>query len=188
MPNVTKLLQQKDVDFKRYTGIQKATFVQMLDAMQDHEAPKTKSGRPSDLSLEAQILLALTYWREYRTLYHIVMDFSIHESSASRIVKKVEEVLINSGKFDLPRKLPHGKPEDLNRSLGIIYWEYNQEIWEKKTVSEYSITDLRVDDGPTYKVLYCSKTPYPANALPRETTVLALASPDRVAALVKMGA
>ena len=120
MPNVTKLLQQKDVDFKRYTGIQKATFAQMLDAMQNHEASKTKSGRPSDLSLQAQILLALTYWREYRTLYHIGMDFNIHESSASRIVKKVEEVLINSGKFDLPRKLPHGKPEDLNWSAVII--------------------------------------------------------------------
>jgi hypothetical protein len=43
----------------------------MLAAMQQHEAQKTKSGRPSALSLEEQILLALTYWREYRTLYHI---------------------------------------------------------------------------------------------------------------------
>jgi hypothetical protein len=92
----------------------------MLDAMQEHEVSKTKSGRPSKLSLEAQILLALTYWREYRTLYHIGMDFNIHESSASRIVRKVEDVLIHSGRFDLPRKLPHGKPEDINWSAVII--------------------------------------------------------------------
>lgn len=92
----------------------------MLDAMQEHEASKTKSGRPSELSLEAQILLAMTYWREYRTLYYIGMDFNIHDSSASRIVRKVEDVLIHSGRFDLPRKLPHGKSEDINRSAVII--------------------------------------------------------------------
>ena len=120
MPNIAKLLEQNDAGFKRYTGIHKATFEQMLEAMQEHEASKTKSGRPSDLSLEAQILLALTYWREYRTLYHSGMDFNVHESSASRIVRKVEDVLIHSGKFDLPRKLPHGKPEDINWSAVII--------------------------------------------------------------------
>ena len=86
----------------------------MLEAMQEHEVSKTKLGRPSELSLEAQILLALTYWREYRALYHIGMDFNIHESSASRIVRKVEDILIHSGKFDLPLKLPYGKPEDIN--------------------------------------------------------------------------
>ncbi|PKG34200.1 transposase family protein [Psychrobacter sp. Sarcosine-3u-12] len=120
MPNIAKLLNQNDAGFKHYTGIHKATFEQMLDAMQEHEVSKTKSGRPSELSLEAQILLALTYWREYRTLYHIGMDFNIHESSASRIVRKVENVLIHSGRFDLPRKLPHGKPEDINWSAVIM--------------------------------------------------------------------
>lgn len=70
--------------------------------------------------LEAQILLSLAYWREYRTLYHIGMDFIIHESSASRIVRKVEDVLIHSARFDLPRKLLHGKPEDINWSAVII--------------------------------------------------------------------
>ena len=92
----------------------------MLEAMQKHEAQKTKSGRPSELSLEAQILLALTYQREYRTLYHIGVDFNVHESSASRIVRKVEDIPIHSDKFDLPRKLPHGKLKDINWSAVII--------------------------------------------------------------------
>ncbi|WP_420825320.1 transposase family protein, partial [Psychrobacter glacincola] len=34
------------------------------------------------------------------------MDFGIHESSASRIIRKVEDVLVDSGKFELPKKLP----------------------------------------------------------------------------------
>ena len=88
MPNIDKLLKQSDAGFKRYTGIHKATFHEMLKAMQQHESQKTKSGRPSALSLEAQILLALTYWREYRTLYHISMDFGIHESSLVELFEK----------------------------------------------------------------------------------------------------
>ena len=68
MPNIDKLLKQNDTGFKRYTGIHKTTFHEMLNALQQHEAHKTKSGRPSALSLEEQILLALTYWHEYRTL------------------------------------------------------------------------------------------------------------------------
>ena len=72
MPNTIKLLEQSDASFKRYTGIYKATFGQMLDAMQEHKASKTKSGHPSELSLETQIILAtnlleripnpLSYW------------------------------------------------------------------------------------------------------------------------------
>lgn len=120
MPDTNKLLQQNDSNFKRYTGIERATFDHMLEAMKEYEASKTKSGRPSELSLEEQILLALTYWREYRTLYHIGMDFGVHESSASRIVRKVEDILIHSGKFELPKKLPSRTDEDLNWTVVIV--------------------------------------------------------------------
>lgn len=88
--------------------------------MQEHEVQKTKSGRLSALRLKAQILLALTYQREYRTLYHISMDFGIHESSASRITRKVEDILIDSGKFELPKKLPSRVDDDINWSVVIV--------------------------------------------------------------------
>ena len=120
MPNIDKLLKQSDAGFKRYTGIHKATFHEMLEAMQQHESQKTKSGRPSALSLEAQILLALTYWREYRTLYHIGMDFGIHESSASRTIRKVEDILIDSGKFELPKKLPSRVDDNIDWTVVIV--------------------------------------------------------------------
>lgn len=61
MQNIDKLLKQNNAGFKRYTGIHKAIFCEMLNVMQQHEAQKTKSGRPSALSLEEQILFALTY-------------------------------------------------------------------------------------------------------------------------------
>ncbi|WP_300393134.1 transposase family protein, partial [uncultured Psychrobacter sp.] len=54
------------------------------------------------------------------TLYHISMDFGIHESSASRIIRKVEDILIDSGKFELPKKLPSRVDEDTNWSVVIV--------------------------------------------------------------------
>ncbi len=120
MPNIDKLLKQNNAGFKRYTGIHKATFYEMLNAMQQYEAQKTKSGRPSALGLEEQILLALTYWREYRTLYHISMYFGIHESSDSRIISKAEDILIDSGRFELPKKLPSRVDDDVNWTVVIV--------------------------------------------------------------------
>ena len=48
------------------------------------------------------------------------MDFGIHESSASRIVHKVEDILVKSGHFDLLKRLPRGDVDDINWLAVII--------------------------------------------------------------------
>ena len=56
--------------------------------------------------------MTLSYWREYRTLFHVSMSYGIHESNASRIIQKIENILIKSDKFHLPKKLPQGEGLD----------------------------------------------------------------------------
>jgi len=63
-----------------------------------------KTGRPSKLSTEDQLLITLEYWREYRTYFHLGNSWGINESTAYRIVRKVENILIKSGLFNLPGK------------------------------------------------------------------------------------
>ena len=65
-------------------------------------------GRPSTLDLEDQLLLCLSYWREYRTLFHVGMTYGVSETTASRIVRHVEDCLIKSNLFNLQKKLPKG--------------------------------------------------------------------------------
>ena len=48
-----------------------------------------------------QLLLTLSYWREYRTLFHIATEYGLHESTACRIMVKIEDALISSGRFSL---------------------------------------------------------------------------------------
>ena len=76
----------------------------MLAVLREAETAKKKAGRSSKLSLEDKLLLTLSYWREYRTQFHIAADYGVHESTANRIITKVEDLLIGSGKFSLPKR------------------------------------------------------------------------------------
>ena len=100
-----------DIQFKRLTGISWSTFDVMLNELKLHVPVK---GRPCILALEDQLLLCLSYWREYRTLFHIGMTYGVSEPTASRIVLHVEYCLIKSNLFNLQKKLPKGEGVDWN--------------------------------------------------------------------------
>jgi Helix-turn-helix of DDE superfamily endonuclease len=93
----------KDPDFKRLCGVKKETFVMMCEVVKEVLSRETR-GRKSELVVEDQVLLTLSYWREYRTMFHLGQDFGLHESNVSRIIQKVENILIKCGKFSLPSK------------------------------------------------------------------------------------
>ena len=54
----------KDTDFNRLTGVQRATFDLMLEAVKQG---MRDFGRPTTLVRADQLLITLMYWREYRT-------------------------------------------------------------------------------------------------------------------------
>lgn len=96
----------KDVSpeaFKRLVGVKPEVFGQMVRVLRDAETRKKKTGRPSKLSVEDKLLLTMSYWREYRTQFHIAASYGLHESSANWIITQVEDVLIKSGAFSLPK-------------------------------------------------------------------------------------
>ena len=98
-----KAKKLKDTEFKRLCGVKRETFLEMCDLVQAVENRKT-SGRKAVLAVENQVLLTLTFWREYRTMFHIGQDWGLHESNVSRLVRKIEDILIKSKKFSLPSK------------------------------------------------------------------------------------
>jgi len=92
-------------DFRRLTGIQRKTFDKMADILKKaEEGKRRKGGHESKLSIEDKLLLTLEYLREYRTYFHIGQDYGVHETTAIRIHRWVEEVLIKEGTFSLPGK------------------------------------------------------------------------------------
>ena len=57
-------------------------------------------------------MLTFQYWREYRTQFHIALDFGVSEATVCRIIAKVENTLVRSGRFRLPSKRQLLDPDD----------------------------------------------------------------------------
>ena len=102
--NYEQVKTLKPTEFKRLCGVYPDTFKDMVTVLKAEKVWQKKTGRPSKLSTEDQLLITLEYWREYRTYFHLGNSWGINESTAYRIVRKVENVLIKSGLFNLPGK------------------------------------------------------------------------------------
>ena len=100
----TSVQTLKPHHFKRYVGVQPRTFKRMIRALGMQASAKKKAGRPPKLSLADQLLITLQYWREYRTYFHIAVNWKIAESTVCRIVHRVERALMDAGQFRLPGK------------------------------------------------------------------------------------
>ncbi len=102
--------------FKRMTGVSRQTFELMVDIVKADAQKKKKPGRRTKLIVENQVLMVIQYWREYRTYYHIGLDWGLSESAVCPPVLKIENILISSRKFSLPGKkelLKMSSQEDL---------------------------------------------------------------------------
>lgn len=102
--NVSKLYGKK---FRRYTGLQRSLFDKMLLCVKRAKMARRKhptKGVKSPLSVENQLLIAVLYWREYRDQLHTAIDFGVSQSTISRIIVDIENILISSGEFSLPGK------------------------------------------------------------------------------------
>ena len=89
-------------EFKRLSGVSRETFGEMVEVLYPHLHRQGQRGGQAKLSVEDQLLVALEYWREYRSQFHIGVSWGIHETTVGRIVRKVEDLLVKCGKFRLP--------------------------------------------------------------------------------------
>ena len=90
--------------FKRFCGVKPQLFEEMVSILRQKVPESGNRGGQPKLSVEDQLLIALEYWREYRTYFHIAQSWGVHESTVCRIVHRVEDQLIQSRKFSLPGK------------------------------------------------------------------------------------
>lgn len=96
-----------EADFKRLMGVRKATYKAMVEihsnALQQNKTHKN-FGRPRALNPENEVLLTLTYYREYRTYLSVAQSYGVVESTAFRAIHTVEKNLIAHPDFHLPGK------------------------------------------------------------------------------------
>ena len=78
----------------------------MVDLLKkDDFRQRLRGGKKTRLfSVEDRLLMMLEYYREYRTYFHIAQSRQISESQAWKIIRRCEDVLIQSRAFALPGK------------------------------------------------------------------------------------
>ena len=104
-----KAIELSPSHFKRLYGVNPNTFGKMVEVVRN--AKQGSRGSQAKLSIPDQILLTLQYWREYRTFFHIAIDWGIHEATAYRTVKRIEDILLKADEFHLPGKRQLQKSE-----------------------------------------------------------------------------
>lgn len=92
-------------DFRRMTGVKPKTFGAMVGVLAVAEKKQhERGGKWSKIPLEDRLLMALSYWREYRTYFHVAGSYGISEGHCHDIIKWVEDTLIKNKQFHLPGK------------------------------------------------------------------------------------
>jgi hypothetical protein len=130
----------KPSDFKRLSGVRPETFAQMVEVVGQSKANKRKTGRPGKLSVEDQVLMTLEYWREYRTYFHIGQSWGVNESTAYRIIRKIEALLQQSRAFTVPGKKKLLSPE---YQLEVVVVDVTESPIERPKKNRNSSTVVR---------------------------------------------
>ena len=145
MKKIDKFINIDAERFKRVVGVQPTTFQVMVEEYKASEIERKKThkvgGRKPKLCEEDRVLLMLEYYREYRTLNHISIDYGISEGQASKTVRAIEKVLIKSGKFSLPgKKVLH----DASNTIEYVVVDATEsQIQRPKKSSEITIQERR---------------------------------------------
>lgn len=137
--NYEQVKKLNPADFKRYCGVHQETFKEMVKIVSSEKILQKKSGRPSKLCIEDQILMTLSYLREYPTFFHLGIKWGIDESNSYRIVIRTEKTLIKSGVFNLPGKkiLNRSQNEEIE-TVVVDVSEHEIERPQKKQKKYYS--------------------------------------------------
>jgi len=110
MRRLENVLRMPDEQFKRIIGTPKPVFETMLEILQAAYVRLHRSGgKPPKLLPPEKLLITLQYYREYRTMEHIALDFGVAKSSVCRSIVWVEETLSADGRFQLPGNKPFKK-------------------------------------------------------------------------------
>jgi hypothetical protein len=105
MERAEKALKMRDKQFKRIIGTTKPVFQMMINVLEiAHEKLHETGGKPPDLTVGDKLLMTLQYYREYRTMESIGVDYGCAKSSVCRAINWVENTLSADGQFQLPGK------------------------------------------------------------------------------------
>ncbi len=137
----SELESYRDDLFQRQTGVNRLTFQLMSEVLnQQNQLDRSKGGPTPKLCVEDRLLLAMSYWREYRSYFHIGGDFNVSESTVQRTTEWVENTLIASNQFHLPKRQEW---QGENVAIEVVFVDATEVEIERPKKSKNAITQAR---------------------------------------------
>ena len=94
-----------DEKFQRKYGVNRKTFEAMEKVLQEkYSKDHAKGGRKPKLSTRDRLCVFLMYYREYRTMENIAIDYGVANSTLCDAIHWTEDTLVKSELFALPSK------------------------------------------------------------------------------------
>lgn len=135
MRTFTSLSSLSPAEFKRLTGVSRPIFDRMVEVVTPTVLARQHKGGPRfKWGVEDMILMTLAYWREYRTYFHIALDYDISESQCFRTVKFIEDTLTKDNRFHIQGKRALLEKKEEGRYIIIDVAESPIERPQKKGV------------------------------------------------------
>jgi hypothetical protein len=113
-----------DEEFERIVGVKRRIFFKMVEVYKKNK-PKVRGEKPK-LSEEDHVLVLLRYYRYHDTCLKISYDYNVAESTISRIITKLEKILIKDKNFHLPNK-----KELLSNNLETVIIDASESLIER---------------------------------------------------------
>lgn len=81
--------------------------------------------------------MTLEYWREYRTQFHIGVSWGLDETNVLRNIRKVENILIKSGLFNVEGKK---KVKEVDSEIEVLVVDVTEHEIERPKKTRKGIT------------------------------------------------
>ena len=88
-----------DSKFKLLTGVTRKTFDELLEILQSEYDKAHRNGSNRGIGAGCRLILALTYFREYRGMRQMAFDYEISVSTVCNSIHWVENILGCNNKF-----------------------------------------------------------------------------------------
>ena len=135
MINIKQILKYSDRRFKRTLGVSKRVFNIMETIIsKEFKIKKINRGKKRKYSTPILLTIFLKYYRHYSTMDYLTTQYDYSESSISRIISTIEQILINCEKLTVKGK---NKLKNLKNTKFVIDVTESEIERPKKNQKDY---------------------------------------------------
>jgi hypothetical protein len=131
MNKYEKIQKLDEKQFKLITGVRREVFEKMLSVVKEEWKKLHRKGGRKGVAPEIKLVIALEYWREYRTMKHMALDYGLAKSTIQEAIVWIEDVLIKSDEFRIPELKERFKPEEDSGEFEVLLVDVTERPTER---------------------------------------------------------